>query len=862
MSLSSPNLDDRTFEQLVQEALRRVQQISPDWTDLSPSDPGIVLLELFAYLTETMLYRLNRLPDKAYTEFLRLMGVQIRPPAAAAVTLRFSRGSTADQAIEIPRGTRVAGSRTDAGHDPPVFETWRAATLRPGETQVDVVAHHCELVVAELAGAGTGLPGLSIHVQRPPIVAATGDEFDLMVGVEATADELGEGVPVVQHGGKAYRLWREVTSFSNLGRDRFAYIADRAIGTITFAPAARITDSEGGLEPAPRALAAIPAPGREIRVWYRRGGGLEGNVAAGTLTVLKDPLPGLQATNPAPAAGGEEAETLQNALVRGPHELHSLHRAVTASDFELLALQSSRAVARARALTRAALWTYADPGTVEVLLVPDLAAQAQGVGSVTVAALQEHETDVVRDQIQRALDERRPLGTLCVVNWARYKIVRVGARIVVRRQENKAAVKQRVVERLYQTISPLPTPLSLEGWPFGQALRASHIYDIALAEPGVLWVDGVRLLVEQVPERDVGSIAADAFQPRTWYAGSGSTLFRSLDDGEGWEPAGEFPGEQIAVVRPHQGRAGLLAVVTQLLGEEGSRVHISANCGESWGATPYTLAFGVNDAAWMLRDGVPVLLLATASGLYELTLRPDSSPVQVLVDPANPDRGFYAVTTLQDVRGQVSVAVAAQSTDGVFLSSEGGSPNTFRHIGLKGQDIRVLAVQYDGPRSFLWAGAAAVGGEAGQGCFRWEFLGSEDPPGGWQGFSTGWGGGSCRGIAFRGTEVLAASHHSGVLRLHAGRSDAAWETPDVRCGLPLRDAGRFHPVDTVASGLGTDRVMAGGVEGVFRSGDGGSTFLPASSKEFMDKVTLPPTWLFCLGEHDLQVVSEDEANRD
>jgi hypothetical protein len=52
------------------------------------------------------------------------------------------------------------------------------------------------------------------------------------------------------------------------------------------------------------------------------------------------------------------------------------------------------------------------------------------------------------------------------------------------------------------------------------------------------------------------------------------------------------------------------------------------------------------------------------------------------------------------------------------------------------------------------------------------------------------------------------------------------------------------------------------VEGVFRSGDGGSTFLPASSKEFMDKVTLPPTWLFCLGEHDLQVVSEDEANRD
>ena len=66
MPLPLPNLDDRSFDELLDEARRRIALRAPGWTDLSPSDPGIVLLELFAFLTETMIYRLNRLPQKAY----------------------------------------------------------------------------------------------------------------------------------------------------------------------------------------------------------------------------------------------------------------------------------------------------------------------------------------------------------------------------------------------------------------------------------------------------------------------------------------------------------------------------------------------------------------------------------------------------------------------------------------------------------------------------------------------------------------------------------------------------------------------------------------------------------------------------
>ncbi len=859
MSLPLPNLDDRDFERLVEEARQQIRQSCPEWTDLSPGDAGMAMVEVFAHLTEVMLYRLNRLPEKAYIAFLRLIGVQLHPPAAASVRLRFSRRHATEQPLEIPRGTRVAARRPDGGV-PPVYVTSEALVIPAGEMAGSVLAYHCEVVEAELAGVGTGLPGLVVEAQRPPIVAPTGDERDLIVGVALPSEEVEEQVPVVQHQGQLYRVWREVESFTDVGPEPFVYVADRMTGRIYFAPATRMGLREGGMERVPQALAAVPPAGREIRLWYRRGGGPAGNAAAGTLTVLKAAISGVEVTNPEPATGGQAAETVENALVRGPQELHSLHRAVTARDFELVALYSSRAVARSQALTRAALWAYASPGTVEVLLVPHLPPSSRQ--RVAAGALQQRETEVVRQQIQNVVDRRRPLGTTCIVNWTRYKTVRVTAHIVVRRHENPLVVRQRVLDRLHGTINPLPTSFSASGWPFGQALRVSHVYDVALAEPGVLWVDRVRLHVDEVPAADVLSIAADRFQPRTWYAGSGALLFRSLDAGDGWEPIGRFPDEQVSGVYTHPQRAGLLAAVTKGGEKEGSRVHISYEAGETWQDTVYTTSFEVNDAAWLLRDEVPMLLLATEAGLYELALRAGASPVQVLVSAEDPDMGFYAVAASEDVWGRVNVAVAAEATGGVFLSSAAGRPNTYEAIGLEGQDVRVLAVQADGPRSFLWAGTAAAGGEPGHGCFRWELRGAEHPPEGWQAFGAKWDGGSCRSLAFTESQVWAATHRAGVLSLDAAAREPVWAMPDVRCGLPLRDPGRFHPVDTVAADPVERLLMAGGVEGVYRSRDGGERYEPASECEFADKVTLPPTWLFCSGRHDVTVEKEDEAERD
>jgi len=862
MPLPTPNLDDRDFEALVAEARRRVQQTCPAWTDLSPGDPGMTLLELFAHLTEIMIYRLNRLPEKAYIEFLNLMGVHLHPPTAATVKLRFSHKGPLAAPIEIPRGTRVTLARSDGGGEPPIFTVARTVTLpvtEDEEVSVTALAHHCTLVEGELAGVGEGAAGLAALAKHPPLVAPTGDEFDLIVAVEIEAETLTEWMSAIRYGDKVYRIWREVDHFANLGDDPFVYKVDRMAGEIIFPPAARITLPDGSLSEIPRALGAIPSAGREIRLWYRHGGGPAGNVAANTLTVLKDPIPGVQVTNPEPAVGGRAAESLENARIRGPQELHSLQRVVTARDFENVALHSSPAIARAKAVTRAALWAYAAPGSSEVLLAPYLPEDQRGPGQVTIATLRDHETEAVRQRIQEVLDERRPLGVICSVNWAHYKEVQVSARIVVRRQEKQARVRQQVLERLHGVITPLSTRFSAHGWPFGRALRVSHVYEIALAEPGVLWVEDVHLRVATAPDKEVIALLADPYQPSTWYAAGGNGLFRSINDGDGWELVRTFAGERIQSMALHPDKPGLLAVVTDL-GEAGARIYITADSGETWPVTPITTAFQINDLSWTQREAMPMLLLATDVGLYELSRETGNSPVQVLVDLNNQDMGFYAVDASRDVRGQVHVAVAARNTDGVYLSAQGGRRNTFRHIGLKKKDVRVLAVQYDGPSAFLWACVAAAGGDdPGQGCFRWELLGDQDPPEGWVAFSKEWQGGSCHDITFTDGKAWAASHRNGVLQIDLSHRQPKWIMPDVRCGLPLRDPGRFQPVTTVAAAARAS-IMAGGGEGVFRSQDGGKTYRPASQKVFTDKVTLPPTWLFCSGEHVIEVVSEDEAS--
>lgn len=124
MALPTPNLDDRTFDDIVEEAIRLIPQYCPDWTNYNPSDPGITLIELFAWMTEMILYRLNKVPDKVYITLLDLIGIRLRPPQPANVQLSFNLVDGADTGVWVPKGTQVATEPTEDG-DQIVFETDR-----------------------------------------------------------------------------------------------------------------------------------------------------------------------------------------------------------------------------------------------------------------------------------------------------------------------------------------------------------------------------------------------------------------------------------------------------------------------------------------------------------------------------------------------------------------------------------------------------------------------------------------------------------------------------------------------------------------------------------------------------------------
>lgn len=123
MALPVPNLDDRRFQNLVDDAKRLVQQRCPTWTDHNVSDPGVTLIETFAYMTDLLLYRLNRVPERNYVKFLELIGVKLYPPTAAQADVTFWLAAPQPTNVSIASGTMVATPRGDDGEQPVVFAT-------------------------------------------------------------------------------------------------------------------------------------------------------------------------------------------------------------------------------------------------------------------------------------------------------------------------------------------------------------------------------------------------------------------------------------------------------------------------------------------------------------------------------------------------------------------------------------------------------------------------------------------------------------------------------------------------------------------------------------------------------------------
>ncbi len=329
-------------------------------------------------------------------------------------------------------------------------------------------ASHCTPIYNEELGRSSFLPGESFSLRQSPVLPCDDDEY---IEVEEQ-----EGV---------WTRWEQVESFrESLPGDRH-YVLDGVSGTVSFGPTIR---QPNGAE---LAFGMTPPKGAAIRMTrYRHGGGLVGNVGAATLSVLKSSIPYIgDVTNIESAGGGLDAESLDAAKFRTPLALRSQDRAVTAQDYEFLAREASRRVARARCIqARGGLnSSTVPPGTVELLIVPTVPADAER----TLSTLQPDPE--LLEEIKQYLDERRMLGTQLAVDGPAYVGVSVEATILVERTANPERVRTDVLQRITEYLDPLLGGADGQGWPFGRDLYLSEMQSVVQSIPGVEYAQDVTL---------------------------------------------------------------------------------------------------------------------------------------------------------------------------------------------------------------------------------------------------------------------------------------------------------------------------------------------------------------------------------
>lgn len=324
--------------------------------------------------------------------------------------------------------------------------------------------------LAERLGASDGRPTQLFTLSKTPVLI---DPETGAPDLDLTVEEAGET-----------RSWKRVDDFYAQATDAEIYTLDPVTGRIAFAPRGRV----------PIAGATITA------ARYRTGGGTIGNVGAGTITKIKGSIRNVDSVaNPRAASGGMDAETLDETLLRAPHDLRARDRAVSAEDFADLA-SSVPGVPVQRAFALANRRTH-----------PSLKGQFQvqaGAVSLVVLPISDDPTPQPSDAQLRAiceyLDDRRLITTELYLTGPRYvALAKLQATIAIAQSADLGTVGSAASEALLQFLHPLRGGRDGRGWPFGAPIDLADLYDRLLAVPDVRRVTGLAATMEATsPDTD------------------------------------------------------------------------------------------------------------------------------------------------------------------------------------------------------------------------------------------------------------------------------------------------------------------------------------------------------------------------
>jgi hypothetical protein len=439
---------NRDFSSLLASLLDLADQKLPEWTDRSENDLGRLLLELFAYVGDVLLYYQDRIANEAFLataverrsviDLLALIGYTMATPAAASARLMLRAPNDATTPVRVEVGARFA---TQALPGRPAVEfSYLPVTGLPlevprdgsgGEISFDLTVLHATQIVNELLGTSSGDTSQSFRLAQRPVLLPRDPDSQENLRVEV---DPGGGFQVWQKRGTLLYSLSDDPHFS-------VQINENDEAEIVFG------DGTYG---------RIPPTGSPIRATYLIGGGEAGNVGANTITVPKSGVNvPVTVTNPQAASGGADRESIEHARQQAPQVFRSLHRAVTADDYAALA-ENVPGVARAVAVAPA--WNYVD-----------LYVVASGGLELT---------DDLRARLLQYFEERRMVTTLVSVRQPVFVSIDLTVEVGVEPIFYRVDVQQRVEEALADLFR-------IDVLDFGQTFYLSKVFEAVEAVEGV-----------------------------------------------------------------------------------------------------------------------------------------------------------------------------------------------------------------------------------------------------------------------------------------------------------------------------------------------------------------------------------------
>jgi hypothetical protein len=478
----------RDYDSLLQSMRDQIPTKLPEWTDYtSEADFGNVLLQLFAQMGDILSYYQDRIANESFLstaqtrrsiiQHLQLIGYRLSTAAPAAAQLMLTVPKNFNDVLTISKGDALA-TKSQKNQKSIRFEYTSETSLRitPSEFADDptninkkiyrttdpnkaisiltdranpnqkiyvagIPVEEGRLVKNEILGVSDGKPN-----QRLTLIHA-----GVILRSFSTAQQVNQDIRLQTKQGDIVETWRlrESLAFSReQQRDFMIEIDQEDRATVIFGDGA---------------FGFIPPNGHTIQVTYRVGGGAFGNVPANTIqTIVSAPqlaLIGAKITNPAPASGGADRESIEYAIMHAPKVFRSLKRAVTADDYKALVLNFP-GVSKVRA--EPTNWN-----TVKLYIAPE------GGGRVS---------DVLAANLLAYLEDKRPITTIIEIADVDYITIYVTAEVGIKSYYSSNEIKEKVEAAIAQL-------LALPNVDFAQIIYLSKFYEAIEAIAGVEYVN-------------------------------------------------------------------------------------------------------------------------------------------------------------------------------------------------------------------------------------------------------------------------------------------------------------------------------------------------------------------------------------